>query len=156
MRRINVPLMLTSLGLFAATSLAVGCSSSHRSYSRTATASTSSGQAARSTSPSQSSASFQPVSDKPADTDDNTTAFTREKSTYFYYPSSEVYFAPDRNLYFWQAAPNRWQSGEQLPRTVRVREAEREMIHLRSLEPQRYHSKIKLAYPAGGMLTTIE
>jgi len=100
-------------------------------------------------------ASFQPVSSSPGD-DDDTSPFTQSRQTYYYYPSAEVYFSPDRSTYYWQTSANRWASGPQLPRSVRLSESEREMIQLRASEPQRYHSKIKVAYPAGGMLTTVD
>lgn len=43
----------------------------------------------------------------------------RAKHAYVYYPNGEVYYAPDRHLWFWLSG-NGWQAGVSLPLALRA------------------------------------
>lgn len=66
--------------------------------------------------------------------------------TYHYYPSIEVYYAPDRDRYFWKAAAY-WGVGRRLPSTYKLDASERQVISLESSRPYRVHDKVLARFP---------
>ena len=66
--------------------------------------------------------------------------------TYHYYPSCEVYFAPDRGVYFWHAAAY-WGVGQRLPSTYRLDAREKVVLHLDTKMPYREHNIVVARYP---------
>lgn len=70
--------------------------------------------------------------------------------TYHYYPSVEVYFAPDRETYFWKASAY-WGVGRRLPSTYKLDEAERQILTLDTKRPYRVHHKVLARYPRPDM-----
>ena len=68
------------------------------------------------------------------------------KHTYHYYPSCEVYFAPDRGVYFWHAAAY-WGVGQRLPSTYRLDKREKVTLHLDTTMPYRQHNLVVARYP---------
>ena len=66
--------------------------------------------------------------------------------TYHYYPSIEVYYAPDRDTYFWKASAY-WGVGRRLPSTYKLDASERQVITLESSRPYRVHDKVLARFP---------
>ncbi len=66
--------------------------------------------------------------------------------TYHYYPSDEVYFAPDRGVYFWHAAAY-WGVGQRLPSTYRLDSREKVTLKLDTKMPYRQHNLVVARYP---------
>ncbi len=82
--------------------------------------------------------------------------FAKGHRIYHYYPSNEVYFDTDRSIYFWQTSTDQWTSGHRLPFSFRLNSSERETIHLTTAYPTRFHTRVRMVYPSGSMLTTVE
>lgn len=61
---------------------------------------------------------------------------------YDYYPGPDVYFYPQRRIYYWNDGA-RWRSGRRLPPRYHLREEEREHLRFRSREPwtERHESR---------------
>jgi hypothetical protein len=59
---------------------------------------------------------------------------------YVYYPEAEVYYAPDRDVYFWRGA-NFWGVGSDLPSTIELDRVGRE-IDLDTRKPYRVHPDV--------------
>ena len=65
---------------------------------------------------------------------------------YDYYPSVEVYFDPQRKLYFWHAAAY-WGVGKRLPSTYKLDRNERTLVSLDTKLPYRRHDRVKSENP---------
>ena len=65
---------------------------------------------------------------------------------YEYYPSVEVFFDPQRKLYFWHAAAY-WGVGKRLPSTYKLDHKERELVSLDTKLPYRQHDRVKSENP---------
>ena len=65
---------------------------------------------------------------------------------YEYYPSVEVYFDPQRKLYFWHAKAY-WGVGKRLPSTYRLDRKERTLVSLDTKLPYREHEKVMAENP---------
>ena len=66
--------------------------------------------------------------------------------TYHYYPSAEVYYAPDREVYFWHASAY-WGVGKRLPSTYKLRASERVTLNLETRMPYREHHMVIARHP---------
>ncbi len=66
---------------------------------------------------------------------------------YEYYPSAEVFFDPQRKLYFWHAAAY-WGVGKRLPSTYKLDHKERELVSLDTKLPYRQHDRVKSENPS--------
>ncbi|MCZ6834199.1 MAG: hypothetical protein O7G85_00345 [Planctomycetota bacterium] len=71
---------------------------------------------------------------------------TDEGITYHYYPSVEVYFDPNRDVYFWHASAY-WGVGKRLPSTYKLSESDRKMVTLDTKMPYRRHQEVMARYP---------
>ena len=112
---------LAFVGLAAVAALGVGCS-----HQRT------------------SMASFDESSTTPAaSTSDNDTYL------YHYYPQAQVYFCPERNLYFWPAKES-WTMGQELPSKFVIDPNSRVVIPLSTDLPFRVHGSIVSMFPPAG------
>ncbi|MCH7572204.1 MAG: hypothetical protein IH891_04750 [Planctomycetes bacterium] len=65
---------------------------------------------------------------------------------YDYYPSAEVYFDPQRKLYFWHAAAY-WGVGKRLPSTYKLDHTERRLVPLDTKLPYRRHDRVRSENP---------
>ena len=65
---------------------------------------------------------------------------------YDFYPSAEVYFDPQRKLYFWHAAAY-WGVGKRLPSTYRLDHKDRRLVSLDTKLPYRQHDRVMLENP---------
>lgn len=65
---------------------------------------------------------------------------------YEYYPSVEVYFDPQRKLYFWHANAY-WGVGKRLPSTYRLDRKERTIVSLDTKLPYRKHETVIAKHP---------
>ena len=64
--------------------------------------------------------------------------------SYQYYPDVEVYYAPERHVYYW-ADGGAWRSGPRVPPNFVLRSSVR--VHLDSPEPYRHHDEIRAKHP---------
>ena len=65
---------------------------------------------------------------------------------YDFYPSAEVYFDPQRKLYFWHAAAY-WGVGKRLPSTYKLDHKERRLVSLDTKLPYRQHDRVMSENP---------
>lgn len=65
---------------------------------------------------------------------------------YEYYPSVEVYFDPQRKLYFWHASAY-WGVGKRLPSTYKLDHKDRRLVSLDTKLPYRQHDRVKSENP---------
>lgn len=63
---------------------------------------------------------------------------------YVYYPEAEVYYHPQRHLYYW-ADGGSWRSGSRAPQRYVLRSGVN--IQLDSSEPYRHHDQVRSQYP---------
>lgn len=68
----------------------------------------------------------------------------RAQHSYYYYPAVEVYYSPERNIYFWYGAGG-WEHGTLLPSTV-VLSGSRVRIAVDSDTPYVHHGRVKVKY----------
>jgi hypothetical protein len=66
--------------------------------------------------------------------------------TYHYYPSAEVYYDPDREVYFWHASAY-WGVGRRLPSTFTLQPAERVVLSMNTKMPYREHHMVIAKHP---------
>jgi hypothetical protein len=64
--------------------------------------------------------------------------------SYEYYPDAEVYFEPQRHVYYWSEG-GAWRSGERVPQNIVLRSSVR--VDLDSREPYRHHDEVRAKYP---------
>ena len=69
--------------------------------------------------------------------------------TYHYYPNQEVYYDPQREVYFWHASAY-WGVGRRLPSTIKLDKAERTLITLDTRTPYRRHDEVLARHPGTG------
>lgn len=67
-----------------------------------------------------------------------------EVYSYEYYPDVEVYFEPQRHVYYWSEG-GAWRSGARVPQNVVLRSSVR--VDLDSPEPSKHHDEVKAKYP---------
>lgn len=60
---------------------------------------------------------------------------------YEYYPNDEVYYDPDRKIYYWHASAY-WGVGKRLPSTYHLDENKRIFVSLDSKMPYRRHEQV--------------
>ena len=72
----------------------------------------------------------------------------RAKHSYRYYPSSRVYYAADRGVYFYFRNGG-WQISASLPSYIRVDVNDYVTLDMDSDRPYEYHEKIERRYPPG-------
>lgn len=70
----------------------------------------------------------------------------RAKHHYVYYPRAQVYYAPDRGLYFWYDG-GRWQFGARLPSGVRLEIGQGVRVELDTERPYTQHTVVLRQYP---------
>jgi hypothetical protein len=63
---------------------------------------------------------------------------------YVYYPDVEVYYHPQRHIYYWNDG-GAWLSGPRVPRNFVLRSSVR--VELNSPEPYRHHDEVRGKYP---------
>ena len=64
--------------------------------------------------------------------------------SYLYYPDVEVYFEPQRHVYFW-ADGGAWRSGPRVPANIVLRS--HVSVNLDSPEPYRHHEEVRAQHP---------
>ncbi len=74
---------------------------------------------------------------------------TKDTYIYHYYPQSQVYFCPERNLYFWPAKES-WTMGQELPSKFVIDPDSRVVIPLSTDLPFRVHASIVSMFPPDG------
>jgi hypothetical protein len=72
-----------------------------------------------------------------------------KKFAYTYYPDAGVYYAADRNLYFWMEGEE-WKVGVSLPRTTRLDTSTGVSVELASDTPYVHHSEMVRTHGSGG------
>jgi hypothetical protein len=68
---------------------------------------------------------------------------------YRYYPLARVYFAPDRDRYYWLSARG-WRVGSRLPKSITIKGEEFVIVKLDSDVPYLRHPEVEAAYPGSG------
>jgi hypothetical protein len=68
---------------------------------------------------------------------------------YRYYPLTRVYFAPDRNRYYWLSARG-WRVGNRLPKSISIKGEQFVIVKLDSDVPYLRHAAVEAAYPGPG------
>jgi hypothetical protein len=74
----------------------------------------------------------------------------RTKHKYYYYPGSDVYFDPNRGLYFYLSGRN-WEISTILPLNLKVKLGDHVSIEMDSDKPYVKHAEHKTKYPPGQM-----
>lgn len=74
----------------------------------------------------------------------------RAKHSYYYYPSSYVYFDVTRNVYFYMEG-SVWRTTASLPDSIRVKLGDHVTIDMDDDEPYREFESHKKKYPPGQM-----
>ena len=64
--------------------------------------------------------------------------------SYVYYPDAEVYYQPQRHVYYWSEG-GAWRSGARVPQNIVLRSSVR--VDLDSPEPYRHHDEVRAKYP---------
>jgi hypothetical protein len=64
--------------------------------------------------------------------------------TYEYYPDAEVYYEPQRHVYYWSEG-GAWRSGARVPQNFVLRSSVR--VSLDSPEPYKHHDEVRAKYP---------
>ena len=64
--------------------------------------------------------------------------------SYEYYPDVEVYFEPQRQVYYWSEG-GAWRSGPRAPHNLVLRSPVR--VALDSPEPYKHHDEVRTKYP---------
>ena len=64
--------------------------------------------------------------------------------SYVYYPDAEVYYEPQRHVYFW-ADGGAWRSGPHVPGNIVLRSSV--TVKLNSSEPYRHHEEVRAQHP---------
>ena len=64
--------------------------------------------------------------------------------TYVYYPDAEVYYQPQRHVYFW-ADGGAWRSGPRVPPNIVLHS--HVTVALNSPEPYRHHEEVRAQHP---------
>jgi hypothetical protein len=64
--------------------------------------------------------------------------------SYVYYPDAEVYYEPQRHVYYW-ADGGAWRSGPRVPQNIVLRSSVR--VNLDSPEPYRHHEEVRAQHP---------
>jgi hypothetical protein len=64
--------------------------------------------------------------------------------SYVYYPDAEVYYEPQRHVYFW-ADGGAWRSGPRVPGNIVLRS--HVTVNLNSSEPYRHHEEVRAQHP---------
>jgi hypothetical protein len=67
---------------------------------------------------------------------------------YYYYPAAQVYFDPDRRLYFYSDGRT-WQLSAHLPAGITIQVGNHRVIELDTDTPYVYHAEIMRKYPPG-------
>jgi hypothetical protein len=65
---------------------------------------------------------------------------------YYYYPESEVYYAPSVNLYYWRDR-DEWREGRELPRGVAVDRRNQVNVRLQTNRPYTMHAQVQAQHP---------
>jgi hypothetical protein len=66
------------------------------------------------------------------------------RTYYEYYPDAEVYYEPQRHVYYWSEG-GAWRSGAHVPQNFVLRSSVR--VDLNSPEPYRHHDEVRAKYP---------
>lgn len=74
-----------------------------------------------------------------------------KKTTYYYYPHSEVYYNPTVGVWFWSRNGS-WFSGFSLPGYIRIREHMYVDVSLRYCRPYYRHTTVLRRYPPAGVV----
>jgi hypothetical protein len=69
----------------------------------------------------------------------------RAKHQYRYWPGSQVYFAPERGVYFW-LGENGWQMGANLPGGLRL-SGDTVTLDMDAARPYQWHREVVRRYP---------
>ncbi len=64
--------------------------------------------------------------------------------SYEYYPDAEVYYQPQRQVYYWSEGGS-WRSGPRAPQNIVLRT--HVTVNLNSREPYRQHNEVRARYP---------
>jgi hypothetical protein len=64
--------------------------------------------------------------------------------SYIYYPDAEVYYEPNRHVYFW-VDRGEWRSGPRVPRNIVLHSSV--SVDLNSPEPYRHHDEVRARHP---------
>ena len=64
--------------------------------------------------------------------------------SYMYYPDAEVYFEPQRHVYFWNDG-GAWRSGPRVPGNVVLHSSVK--VNLKSSEPYQHHAEVRAQHP---------
>jgi hypothetical protein len=64
--------------------------------------------------------------------------------SYLYYPDAEVYYQPQRHVYYWNDG-GAWRSGPRVPPNYVLRS--HVTVRLNSHEPYQYHDELRTQYP---------
>ncbi|MBI4236882.1 MAG: hypothetical protein HY696_00515 [Deltaproteobacteria bacterium] len=70
----------------------------------------------------------------------------RAKNRYVYYPQSQVYFSPDRRLYFWMEGHD-WRVGVQLPPRIVIDSQRSISLELEATRPYLEHPDTLRRHP---------
>lgn len=89
----------------------------------------------------------QTASKLPAPPDHATAWGIRHKFQYLYYPDTQVYYAPDRDQYFWLAGET-WQTGQTLPARRLIWLDKPVKITMDTQTPYTQHEATLAKYPA--------
>ncbi len=72
----------------------------------------------------------------------------RAKYTYRYYPSLQIYYDLNRELYFY-LSDGQWRTSKRAPATYRSRRGDGVTLHMRTGRPYHYHQDVFKRYPPG-------
>ncbi|MHC4414946.1 MAG: hypothetical protein ACYS0G_06660 [Planctomycetota bacterium] len=73
----------------------------------------------------------------------------RRKFRYAYYPQAQIYYAPDRNRYFWIEGDTH-KSGSEPPASITIEPADAVVIELESESPLTHHTEVVKKHPGRG------
>ncbi len=73
--------------------------------------------------------------------------------SYVYYPDAEVYYQPQRHIYFW-AEGGTWRSGPRVPATFVL--SSRVTVNLNSPEPYQRHNEVRAQHPGSSHRDRLE
>ncbi|MCF8086284.1 MAG: hypothetical protein K9J48_05260 [Desulfohalobiaceae bacterium] len=72
----------------------------------------------------------------------------RAKHRYRYYPSAEVYFDVNRDIYFYYQN-GQWRTSVGIPGNIRVQLGDSVTLEMNTKQPYEYHSEVIQRYPPG-------